>query len=109
MTQQDNQQRKIWYYSTLRGVSNEDDEGQDRVYYGKIIRHPGGEIDDAAKKAEEGVMVEIENLVAGRHTSHSVEGAQFAAGEFVERYEIYDIETGDLVVMWRLPFKRKTH
>ncbi|MGI9505430.1 MAG: hypothetical protein ACR2RE_20525 [Geminicoccaceae bacterium] len=97
--------RKIFYYSTLRGVSNHPDDNKTRVYYGKIVRHPKGEIDDNAKEAEEIGIREIESFIDGSHPDHGVVGGQFADGEFMERYEIHDIETGDLVVMWRLPFK----
>ncbi len=94
----------IWF-STRRGFSN-DDGAKDRIYYGKIFRIPS---DIHATDKQTGVesieQKELDDLQERFLNSGCVEGGTPAIGEVFERYDRHDPDTGDLVVMYRVPYK----
>lgn len=100
----------VWF-STCRGASNPDRD-TNRLYYGMVLRIPQN-IEDAKTERiaiEERGMRALEEKVLG---TSCVENGTPATGEILERYDVYDGETGDILVMYRVPYKasddRKPH
>lgn len=100
----------VWF-GTGRGISNPD-QGTNRLYYGKVVRIPQDIEDAGAERTaiEERELGSLEDKVI--HKS-CVENGTPATGEIFERYDVYDAETGDILVMYRVPYKatddRKRH
>ena len=94
----------IWH-STCRGFSN-DDGTRDRIYYGKIFRIPS-DIYATNKQTGAGSIEEreLDDLQERFINSGCVEGGSPAIGEVFERYDMHDPDTGDLIVMYRVPYK----
>ena len=92
------------WHSTLRGVSNAAGD-KDRVYYGKVYRIPKAMQDDAdawkdfEHKAIDDLMAKVVDA------SCCSDDGMPAVGEVVERCDVFDAETGDVVVMWRVPYR----
>ena len=98
----------LFYHSTVRGISNMGGD-KERVYYGKVFRVPRS-IPRVAMNPEtewgaieERELGDLEAWMAdtSRHDKKGV----LAIGEMAERHEVYDIDTGDIIVMYRVPFK----
>ena len=103
MTQPDpaNKFHLLWF-STQRGISNEDGE-KSRVYYGKVFRVPRDIATEDARLAIE--AREMNDLEERAINQSCTEGGKPAHGEFLERYDVFDIETGDALVMYRVPYQ----
>lgn len=82
--------------SSVRGLADQHTEGA--LYVGTVSRIAAREFDrmeDAAKRD----CAKLPRLVRP-----TVYGTPIVPGP-VERYEVYDIDTGDMLVMWRVPYK----
>ena len=94
----------VWF-STIRGISNPD-RATERVYYGKVHRVPrdavGARAAGEAGAIEERELRALENEVI--NASCTDDGIP-ATGEIFERYDVFDAETGDCLVMYRVPYK----
>ena len=103
MTQPDTANKfHLFWFSTGRGISNEDGEKK-RLYYGKIFRVPRDLVDEKERLAiEEREMSDLEERAIRQSCT---KGGKPAAGEFMERYDVFDVETGDAMVMYRLPYQ----
>ena len=90
-------QKTIHYFSTIRGFSNQY-TNEDVVYYGAVVRIPAQEYasQGAIKKYEEPVFNELEGKAAA---------FGIPEGAIVERYDSWEWETGDVLVMCRIPCK----
>ncbi len=89
--------KTIHHYSTVRGVES---KRRDAIYRGFTYRIPER---DFPKKVEEYLaqdMTKIESLIAGLPEDEK-------AGEVLERYECFDVDTSDVLVMWRIPTYEK--
>ena len=89
----------MFWYSANRGFSN-DDGARKRVYYGKIFRIP--------KDTEGGEDIEqheLDDLQDRFINSSCAEGAMPVEGETFERYDMFDPDTGDMVVVYRVPYQ----
>lgn len=92
----------VWF-STIRGISNPD-RTTNRLYYGKVYRIPR-DVEDAGTERiaiEEQEMCSLEDEVIN---ASCTDGGTPATGEIFERYDVYDAETGDVLVMYRVPYK----
>jgi hypothetical protein len=90
----------VAYYSTTRGVTQQQTGGE-MVYHGKIYRIAKSRFDE---KAEVDFEKEIGELVDEIHDK----GLEPLSGEIaVERYETWDLEDGDVWVMYRMPCVKK--
>lgn len=97
---------QLAYLSTGRGLDNPHGE-RERVYYGKVYRWPqketaNGQLDKIIQEIEEGEVADLFKLVDDKNI---VTGGERAAGEAIERYETFDIETREVIVLWRIPFR----
>jgi hypothetical protein len=84
----------VFYLSVSRGISNPD--GQKPIaYYGKVYRIPKSEHDTIRQLEWE---LTPDDLLANlpNHTAQS-------PNDVIERFEIYDQESGDVWVMYRVP------
>lgn len=99
----DSPKMPLFWYSTIKGASNPD-RGMGRLYYGKVFRipHDIGDEGDERIAIEERELGILEDKVI--HTS-CVENGTPATGEIFERYDVLDAETGDILVMYRVPYK----
>lgn len=84
----------VHYFSTVNGFA-----GRDSVYYGFTVKVPKDDFDKAAQSASE-EMQKFEAFLANLPKD-------LEAAEPIERYETRDIETGELLIMWRLPIREK--
>jgi len=89
----------MFYQSALRGVANPH-RVRKVVYYGKVYRvrtphtkPPGG----AHRLKLEARM--LEELLKERPGCEPVPGAP------IERYEVFDRDTGNCFIMWRVPYQ----
>ena len=93
------------YFSTVRGMSNPDG-AKEMVYYGKVFRVPKGIV--AKKKGWALGSIEnreIEDLEQRFINAPCVKDGNPAISEAMERYEVFDTDTGDILVMYRVPYK----
>ena len=88
----------VWH-STCRGVSNEDGNKQ-RLYYGKIFRVPRDIVDEKERlEIEDREFADLERRFIDNNCT---EGGTAAIGEVFERYDIFDPDTDDVIVMYRV-------
>lgn len=93
--------KNIRYVSTIRGVT-EHKTGQSTVYYGLTFRIKREDYaTDRQMELEDEIFSKIEQWI---QSPPQGEGA-FAKGGTVERYEVFDAESGDVLVMYRVPFQ----
>ena len=93
----------IHYKSTVRGRTNPDGSG-DIIYYGKVCRIP--ERDFGTDRHMQWETMPNDLL---KETSEGVPGGEPVPGGFLERYEAYDIKSGDVLVLWRVPCQQTKH
>jgi hypothetical protein len=91
------------YFSTLRGVTEQETHSP-VVYYGASWRIPRASMrsEEAAKKAMKQDFDRLEALL-----QRTFEDKKVIVGGIIERYETYDIETGDMLVLYRIPYIEK--
>lgn len=86
---------KIHYYATIRGISQLETQ-KDLVYYGLSYRIKRDDFTGAEhRKKEKEILDTIEGWL---------DDGQVLKGGTIERYEVFDIESDDIIVMWRIPF-----
>jgi hypothetical protein len=93
------------YYSPQRGVAKQQTDTE-LTYYGVTYRIARA---DLARMRPEG-LGPAAVLPAGDHDPYSYmqrrDDLEPARDTALERYEVFEPETGDLVVMWRIPCRR---
>ena len=93
---------RVLYNSTIRGVTQRELNSEDIVYIGIFIRIPKRNIRLIAE-IELGIDHEklMENI--------SVDGFtyEYVHDGILERVEIRERDTGDLLAFWRVPFRKK--
>lgn len=97
--QKDFPQMHLFWYSANRGFSN-DDGTKKRIYFGKIFRIP--------KDTEDGESIEqreLEDLQVRFINSSCAEDGDPVVGETFERYDVFDPDTGDMIVLYRVPYR----
>jgi hypothetical protein len=93
----------IFYQSVVRGVAS---DKADTIYYGFISHVPRDVMRDPARidAYMTGEMAKIDAFIASLPDD-------LEAGQPLERFEVYDAEadmdTGDILVMWRIPIHEK--
>jgi len=88
----------ILYQSTIRGKAS--DKG-DMVYFGKIYRVPRAAYGKMEQAVLDGLETDPEDLLIDIGDAEPVQGA------IIERYEVFDQDTEDILVMWRIPYRKK--
>ena len=88
---------------TNSGISNPRGE-KHRIYYGKTFRIPRDATLDV-EKHHEIENRELDELTANAIDQSCADGGKPAVSEFLERYDVLDVETGDVLVMYRVPYK----
>jgi hypothetical protein len=90
-------QKEIAYFSTIRGQADQINE--DYVYYGLTFRVKREEV----KAGGERVMrVMQDQFEAVEDLIHELE-SDYEVGEIIERYEVFEHSTGDMLVLYRIP------
>jgi hypothetical protein len=92
---------KVWYQSTMRGKASDKD---DLLCFGKVRRIPRADFGYPSMlkwEPDPGDLLTDMEAVDGSRTLEPVPGA------FMERYEVIDQGTGDVWVMWRIPYQKK--
>jgi hypothetical protein len=90
----------VAYYSTTLGVTQQQ-TGAPTIYYGKVFKIP-------QKLFSEDGEVDFEKEIGGLHEEIQKKSLEPVLDEAtVERYETWDIENGDVWVMYRVPCKGK--
>lgn len=91
----------VYYQSTVRGLMNPLGE-EPITYLGRVFRIP---------RSEHGTMHQLEwelapdELFSERATLPTGEPAERVPGCVIERFEIVDPPTGDVLVMYRVPHR----
>lgn len=96
---------RLCWYSTLRGIENPTGE-HERVYYGKSYILP--DYETLRNKDEEGHEIEEKELrdLEDRFIKNSVmPGAEFVPGAAFERFDTFIPETGEVIVLYRVPYQ----
>lgn len=89
----------VYYQSTVRGLMNPTGE-HDITYLGRVFRIP---------RSEHGTVRQLEWEISPKElfeecvTLHNGEQAERMPGCVIERFEIVDQPTGDVLVMYRVP------
>ncbi len=95
--------REILYWSTVKGLANKDG-GPATIFYGKVYRIPredfGTQRHFNHEKDPKDIIEEIRNSRPDLDP--------FSSGP-IERYEIFDVDTGDILVMYRIPCRKAIH
>ena len=87
--------KRVHYLSTVNGVAKTE-SGRETFYYGLTVRMPQADFPD---KLEEYITREIDRI--DRFINSLPDDEE--VGEPLERYEVYDTESDDVLVMWRIP------
>jgi len=87
--------RELWYCSTVRGISNVQPE-KDIVYYGAVIRIPYSKVGTDEQDEYEVDPTSLYSAIR--------EKGEPVSGGIIERYEVFDVATQDLIIMFRIPF-----
>jgi hypothetical protein len=93
-------QVNIAYYKTTMGVTQQQ-TGTSANYYGKVFRIPKDLFSEEGDVDFEKDVGELVQEVQSKGLEPMIEGTT------VERYEIWDVENGDVLVMYRIPCKSK--
>ncbi len=94
---------EILYWSTVRGLANQEG-GPATLFCGKVYRIPREDFGTQQglnhEKMPEDIIEEI------RNSRPDID--PFSSGT-IERYEIFDVDTGDILVMYRIPCRKAIH
>jgi hypothetical protein len=86
----------IVYRSSIRGVTQVENDAK-ISYWGKTIRIPNKYV-GTDRQAE--FEIDPATLI-----QQIPEQGEVIPGGWAERYDFWDVETKDLIVVWRIPFK----
>ena len=91
--------RRMIHSTKLRGAT-ERETGKPHLYRGLFFRIPAG--DELRRLSVEAEISErLEKVIGGDNE------LEFPPDGIIERYEAHDFDTGDLLVMVRVPFRQK--
>jgi len=93
--------REILYWSTVKGLAN-NDGGPATVFYGKVHKIPREDFSTQQHLNHEKMPEEIIEEIRSSRPDVDPIGP-------VERYEIFEVDTGDVLVMYRIPCRKATH
>ncbi len=85
------------YISPQKGITQAR-TGEALRYYGKVTRIPREELGKGSALTYDAHPEEL---------LQDLKDAEPVAGGTVEQYEVEDMETGDLLIMWRVPYRQK--
>lgn len=88
----------VFYQSTIAGITQLMVDAP-IVYYGFTFRH-GRQVDEATDLEHE-MLARVDRLLDGG--LKDCKGARFVVNGFVERYEVFDVDSSDMLVMYRIP------
>ena len=91
----------VWYLSTVRGINKRAREKPQMTYLGTTYRVPKEIYGTDQQLEHEQTLADILQIVTGN------DGAIWTPvlGEPIERYECRDLETGDVLVMYRVAYE----
>ncbi len=91
----------VWYLSTVRGINNREREKPLMTYFGTTYRVPreihGTDEQLKHEQTSDDMMQTVTDYDGTIWTP--------ALGEPIERYECRDLETGDVLVMYRVAYE----
>lgn len=87
----------VFYQSTRRGLANPDGSAP-VTYYGRVYRIPASQHGTIQQLEWELSPIELLNVPDGQPLERSADDA-------IERLEVIDQQTGDVWVMYRVPFR----
>ena len=90
----------VAYYSTMLGVTQQQ-TGNPTIYYGKVFKIPEELFSEDGEVDFEKEIGELNEEIRDRGLEPVLDEAT------VERYETWDVENGDVWVMYRVPCKGK--
>lgn len=94
----------VRYVSAVRGCDDELGVPPEHEYYGFVERvNVSGTAEDRRRALETSVLRVHEYLGPVRLPDGRV--VEPVPGKPVERYEVYDYESDDLIVLWRVPVR----
>ena len=95
--------REILYWSTVKGLANKDG-GPATVFYGKVHKIPREDFSTQRHLNHEKMLEEIIEEI--RNSRPDLDPSLFGP---IERYEIFEVGTGDVFVMYRIPCRKAIH
>jgi len=86
----------VHYLSSVKGITGE--SGNGLIYKGIVFRIPADSVGSAKQ-------IDFEEMYDPLLIFKPHDGSEPAFDLPIERYEIWDIETGEMVVMYRMPYR----
>ena len=93
-------EKVIVYYSTIRGIT-EQKTNEPTVYFGIVSRVPSKDVGDPNQFQHEVEPNEIMDKLS------QLKGIKPVPGGVWERYEVFDVDTGDMLMMYRVPCREE--
>jgi len=91
---------EVFYNSTVKGATASEHEGV--LYQGFAFKVPHDKFTAPERNEIEAEMLDkVEKLVS----EGSNDGGEFVPKGIVERHEVFEAETGDVWIMYRVPFR----
>jgi hypothetical protein len=92
--------RKIYYISASKDFRG--DEQHNRVYYGLTFRV---KVEQFTTPAQAELEQQVMDTITAWITRSPVKGYRVSDDPTIERFETFHVETGDIIVMYRIPFE----
>jgi len=96
----ENEPKSVFYQSTIEGITQQIVDAP-IVYYGFTFGHGHGRQEDRAKTLEREMLGRLQRLLDGE--LKDCKGARLVVNGVVERYEVFDVDSSDMLVMYRIP------
>jgi hypothetical protein len=98
--------KHMHYFSTVLGYA-ESLSGKKTVYRGLVFEVARDDLQtDAHKQLEHQRLSELYRLIEEHAQANWREGIPIVQCDPIERYEVFDFTTGNVWVMYRVPFQR---
>lgn len=99
------EETRICWFSTLRGIENPQGE-HEQVYYGKVYTLPSyTDHDDEQSEARQIEDREMDDLQDRFIMNSVMPGAERVPGAAFERYDTFNPDTGEVIVLYRVPYQ----
>ena len=92
---------RVYYQSTVRGITEKELDTEEIVYNGIVVRIPEEDFPEDMVKYEPDIQELFQDIERHGYIY------EYVPGGVVERYEIREIGSGDCIALWRVPFRLK--
>lgn len=94
---------KVYFQSTVRGITEREENLKDVVYVGRLVRIPNSDFPtEDPLKYESDIMELFQDIEMDGYVY------EYIPDGVAERIEIRERSTGDCLALWRIPFRIKS-